>query len=296
MLDPRKLLRSPSPHASKVKPVLDPPELFDDDGEAEQRVVGYESPGPDLDEVAKRLELEQADLDGIPKERILRAYKRHDEKLAREPEKEAARAERREQRRQMGSALPRPMEFEPPTKRKAKMFRTQSEKQRLVPVDNKPGMLNPYAAEDKAAGAKANYPRVLITTSLLARGIDFSPLVTHLIIPDNSAATRAELDTPEHHAMSTMDLLHRAGRVARGGAPATLVLFDKTASLSNRPTLKVNGRFRGYKLGRLEGAVRSIRPLGIGRDGPATKRALRDQKFSRGAQRKQVKEKKEIGF
>jgi ATP-dependent RNA helicase MRH4 len=56
-------------------------------------------------------------------------------------------------------------------------------------------------------------PRVLVTTSLLARGLDFSPFVSHVLI----------VDEPRNE----VDFLHRAGRTGRAGHPGTVVIFGK---------------------------------------------------------------------
>ncbi|KAF8318413.1 P-loop containing nucleoside triphosphate hydrolase protein [Clavulina sp. PMI_390] len=56
-------------------------------------------------------------------------------------------------------------------------------------------------------------PRILITTSLLARGLDFSPSVSHVLI----------VDEPRNE----VDFLHRAGRTGRAGRPGTVVIFGK---------------------------------------------------------------------
>lgn len=56
-------------------------------------------------------------------------------------------------------------------------------------------------------------PRVLVTTSLLARGLDFSPSVSHVLI----------VDEPRNE----VDFLHRAGRTGRAGRSGTVVVFGK---------------------------------------------------------------------
>lgn len=56
-------------------------------------------------------------------------------------------------------------------------------------------------------------PRVLITTSLLSRGLDFAPDVRHVFL----------VDSPRN----MVDFLHRAGRSARAGMPGTVVIFGK---------------------------------------------------------------------
>ena len=59
-------------------------------------------------------------------------------------------------------------------------------------------------------------PRVLITTSLLARGLDFAPAVTHVLIADEPR--------------NEIDFLHRAGRTGRAGRSGTVVLFGEATS------------------------------------------------------------------
>ncbi|KDQ51379.1 hypothetical protein JAAARDRAFT_41232 [Jaapia argillacea MUCL 33604] len=56
-------------------------------------------------------------------------------------------------------------------------------------------------------------PNVLITTSLLSRGLDFSPSLTHVFM----------LDEPRNQ----IDFLHRAGRTGRAGEQGTVVVFGK---------------------------------------------------------------------
>ncbi|EPQ61377.1 P-loop containing nucleoside triphosphate hydrolase protein [Gloeophyllum trabeum ATCC 11539] len=64
-----------------------------------------------------------------------------------------------------------------------------------------------------ADGDDADIPRVLVTTSLLSRGLDFSPSVSHVFI----------MDEPRNK----VDFLHRAGRTARAGGRGTVVIFGK---------------------------------------------------------------------
>ena len=58
-----------------------------------------------------------------------------------------------------------------------------------------------------------NVPHVLITTSLLSRGLDFSPEIKNVLIAD---APR-----------NMIDFIHRAGRTARAGARGTVIIFGK---------------------------------------------------------------------
>ena len=58
-------------------------------------------------------------------------------------------------------------------------------------------------------------PHVMVTTSLLSRGLDFSPDLKHVFI----------VDQPRN----TIDFLHRAGRSGRAGHKGKVVVFMKTA-------------------------------------------------------------------
>jgi ATP-dependent RNA helicase MRH4 len=58
-----------------------------------------------------------------------------------------------------------------------------------------------------------NVPHVMITTSLLSRGLDFSPNIKYVFI----------IDEP----MNMIDFLHRAGRTGRAGATGRVVVFNK---------------------------------------------------------------------
>ena len=58
-----------------------------------------------------------------------------------------------------------------------------------------------------------NSPHVMITTSLLSRGLDFSPSIQHVFI----------VDEPRN----MIDFLHRAGRSGRAGQRGKVVVFGK---------------------------------------------------------------------
>ncbi|KJA18975.1 hypothetical protein HYPSUDRAFT_217847 [Hypholoma sublateritium FD-334 SS-4] len=75
-------------------------------------------------------------------------------------------------------------------------------------------------------------PHVLITTSLLSRGLDFSPAIKHVFI----------VDEPRN----TVDFLHRAGRTGRAGAWGKVVVFGK---------MKGRGAERGREVRRRVGAL-----------------------------------------
>ena len=61
--------------------------------------------------------------------------------------------------------------------------------------------------------SKDKEPHVMITTSMLSRGLDFSPNVRHVFI----------VDEPRN----MVDFLHRAGRSARAGQAGKVVIFGK---------------------------------------------------------------------
>jgi ATP-dependent RNA helicase MRH4 len=99
----------------------------------------------------------------------------------------------------------------------------------LRPILNKSSPLHsqpPYAGgqeEQKGEPAtglgksksESESPRVLLSTSLLARGLDFDPSVSHVFV----------LDPPRN----TADFLHRAGRTARAGSRGKVIVFGKGA-------------------------------------------------------------------
>lgn len=70
--------------------------------------------------------------------------------------------------------------------------------------------------DEPTEGAKedANTPYVLITTSLLSRGLDFSPEIKNVLI----------VDAPRN----MLDFLHRAGRTGRAGEKGTVIIFGKS--------------------------------------------------------------------
>ena len=78
------------------------------------------------------------------------------------------------------------------------------------------GFLRPLPGKH-SAGAELEVPqdapRVLLSTSLLARGLDFDPSVSHVFV----------LEPPRN----TADFLHRAGRTARAGGSGRVVVFGR---------------------------------------------------------------------
>ncbi|KAF7796074.1 hypothetical protein EIP86_007245 [Pleurotus ostreatoroseus] len=81
-----------------------------------------------------------------------------------------------------------------------------------------------------------NAPRVLITTSLLSRGLDFSPDIKNVLI----------VDTPRN----MIDFLHRAGRTARAGQQGTVIVFGKAQGLRQNEHERVPQSRRAPREGR----------------------------------------------
>ncbi|KAG6915195.1 hypothetical protein DXG01_012791 [Tephrocybe rancida] len=72
-------------------------------------------------------------------------------------------------------------------------------------------ILSPVASE--VLSDPKSHPHVMITTSLLSRGLDFSPSIKHVFI----------VDEPRN----MIDFLHRAGRAGRAGEKGKVVVFGK---------------------------------------------------------------------
>jgi ATP-dependent RNA helicase MRH4 len=73
-------------------------------------------------------------------------------------------------------------------------------------------------------------PKVLITTSLLSRGLDFSPSIGNVFI----------LDSPRN----MIDFLHRAGRTARAGRAGRVILFQKESGRGSADSKRMKDRVR----------------------------------------------------
>ena len=98
------------------------------------------------------------------------------------------------------------------------------------PADSDPADV-PTTTTDTAApaeGGPGEVPHVLITTSLLSRGLDFAPGVRHVFV----------LDSPPN----VVDFIHRAGRVARAGHAGHVHVFgaqgDRGASSGGQHALR----------------------------------------------------------
>ncbi|KAJ7231287.1 hypothetical protein B0H12DRAFT_1146780 [Mycena haematopus] len=77
-----------------------------------------------------------------------------------------------------------------------------------------------------------NVPHVMITTSLLSRGLDFAPNIKYVFI----------IDEPRN----MIDFLHRAGRTGRAGANGRVVIFGKTEGRGSQRSKEVKQRIRAY--------------------------------------------------
>lgn len=86
-------------------------------------------------------------------------------------------------------------------------------------------------SEGGGGDVKTN-PHVMVTTSLLSRGLDFSPEIKHVFI----------VDEPRN----MVDFLHRAGRSGRAGQCGKVVIFGK---------LKGRGSERGRDVKRRVGTL-----------------------------------------
>jgi ATP-dependent RNA helicase MRH4 len=100
------------------------------------------------------------------------------------------------------------------------------------------GFLKPFGGVDSApaaaqeAAAKADEPHVLITTSLLSRGLDFGPEIRNVFI----------VDTPRN----MVDFLHRAGRSARAGAEGKVVVFGKLSGRGSEEAREVKRKVNAF--------------------------------------------------
>ncbi|KAJ6551608.1 hypothetical protein B0H19DRAFT_174216 [Mycena capillaripes] len=75
-----------------------------------------------------------------------------------------------------------------------------------------------------------NVPHVMITTSLLSRGLDFSPNIKYVFI----------VDEPRN----MIDFLHRAGRTGRAGANGKVVIFGKLEGRGSQKSREVKQRIK----------------------------------------------------
>ena len=99
-------------------------------------------------------------------------------------------------------------------------------------------------------------PRVLVTTSLLSRGLDFGPHLRHVFLPDAGRNTTRSVHAANNNAL---ELLHRAGRSARAGRAGTVVVFDKnSAPGKTKVLLNRRGQKKGIVRGQMDLLVRAL--------------------------------------
>ena len=77
-------------------------------------------------------------------------------------------------------------------------------------------------------------PRILLSTSLLARGLDFAPSVKHVLV----------LEPPRN----TADFLHRAGRTARAGLGGRVIVFGKMEGRGSEKVKELRRNVEALKL------------------------------------------------
>lgn len=121
--------------------------------------------------------------------------------------------------------------------------------------------LDPFLAHPASyrAGAEppADAPRVLLTTSLLSRGLDFGPFVRHVFLPDAGRHTVRSVHAANNNAL---ELLHRAGRSARAGRAGTVVVFDKdSAPGKSKVLINRRGQKKGIVRGQMALLVDALR-------------------------------------
>jgi ATP-dependent RNA helicase MRH4, mitochondrial len=81
-----------------------------------------------------------------------------------------------------------------------------------------------------SAESSLEEPHVLFTTSLLSRGLDFSPDIKHVLITDPPR--------------NMVDFLHRAGRTGRAGQWGTVVVFGKSKGRGSAQDKEVMSKVR----------------------------------------------------
>ncbi|KAJ3575533.1 hypothetical protein NP233_g1038 [Leucocoprinus birnbaumii] len=115
----------------------------------------------------------------------------------------------------------------------------------LRPVQINP---DPERAPEKAKESKSNEeemalrdpkitPHVMITTSLLSRGLDFSPDLGHVFI----------VDEPRN----MVDFLHRAGRSGRAGHKGKVVIFSKMKGRGSQRSREVKEKLKEFTQGKI---------------------------------------------
>ncbi|CAA7263579.1 unnamed protein product [Cyclocybe aegerita] len=90
------------------------------------------------------------------------------------------------------------------------------------------GFLRTRAAHEATTGDVKNEAHVMVTTSLLSRGLDFTPEIKHVFI----------VDEPRN----MIDFLHRAGRSGRAGQRGKVVIFGKMKGRGSERVREVRKR------------------------------------------------------
>ena len=104
----------------------------------------------------------------------------------------------------------------------------------LSPLRPKPSEdVKAPTTEQKIASSEETIPSVLITTSLLSRGLDFAPDIKHVLITDQPR--------------NMIDFLHRAGRTGRAGQDGTVVVFGKSKGRGSEKHRDMKARVRALK-------------------------------------------------
>jgi ATP-dependent RNA helicase MRH4 len=103
----------------------------------------------------------------------------------------------------------------------------------LRPVEINPDPARESSTKREKEGVDAIHgpdviPHVMITTSLLSRGLDFSPDLSHVFIADEPR--------------NMVDFLHRAGRSGRAGQNGKVVVFAKTTGRGSARSRQVKDR------------------------------------------------------
>jgi len=105
------------------------------------------------------------------------------------------------------------------------VVKTKEAKRSLLPISKK----DPSPPEEPVKDPM-HVPHVMITTSLLSRGLDFSPNVKHVFI----------VDEPRN----MIDFLHRAGRTGRAGSNGKVVIFGKLEGRGSQRSKEVRKRVK----------------------------------------------------
>lgn len=116
-----------------------------------------------------------------------------------------------------------------------------------------PFLHRPYTRDD---APPPDAPRILLTTSVLSRGLDFGPRVRHVFVPDAGRGRAAV----QHANDNALELLHRAGRSARAGREGSVVFFEKDSAPGHTKVLiNRRGQKRGVVRGQMDLLVNALR-------------------------------------